>query len=170
MWPGTFAVLESTYDLRIFEGELLKWKQNLGADDVTHIMSGYPQIVRGGENIIEEYEMDPTASHGPDNWFIRRNPRTAIGCSEDGKTAYLICVEGRLPNTYRPDAEKSRGLRLKALAETAVKHGIWSLVNMDGGGSAFQWTVDHQTWGCYNQSETIAGQRRAHFSASVFAK
>jgi hypothetical protein len=167
MWPGTFAVLESTYDLRIFEGQFVKWKQNLGEDDVVHIMSGYPQIVRDGQNIVDEYEMDPTASHGPDAWFVRRNPRTAIGCSQDGMTAFMLCVEGRLPNSYRPD-DHSRGLRLQALAETAVKHGVYQMVNMDGGGSAFQWTLEHQTWGCYNQSETIAGQRRAHFSAAVF--
>lgn len=164
--PGTM-VLESTYDLGIAPGERVRWKQNLGGD-ADHIVSGWPQIVRDGENITDEYELDPKASMGPDGWFVRRNPRTAIGASEDGKTAYLMCVEGRLPNQYRSDAKKSRGLRLKALAETAVNHDIWSLVNMDGGGSAFQWTVDGAVWGCYNTSETIAGQRRAHFSAAVF--
>jgi hypothetical protein len=80
----------------------------------------------------------------------------------------MLCVEGRLPNSYRPEGPKSRGLRLKALAETAVKHGVWSMVNMDGGGSAFQWTPEHQVWGCYNSAATIEGQRRAHWAASVF--
>jgi hypothetical protein len=168
VWRGQ-TVLESTYDLGLVLGDWVTWKQNLGADDVTHVMSGWPQIVRDGENIVHEYEMDPTASHGPDNWFIRRNPRTAIGCSEDGMTAYMLFVEGRLPNSYRPDAPKSKGLRLKALAETAVKHGIYQLVVMDGGGSAFQFSeITGVIPGCYNASGTIEGQRPAHFSASVF--
>jgi hypothetical protein len=169
VWPGTI-VLESTLDLGILEQDTLRWKQNLGAEGVKHIMSGWPQLVRGGVSIIDEYEMDPTASHGPDNWFVRRNPRTAIGCSEDGRTAYMMCVEGRLPNGYRPDAQKSRGLRLKALAATAVKHGVYSLVNMDGGGSAFQWLKDGKktVWGCYNSDGDMDSQRRAHFSAAVF--
>lgn len=168
VWPA-HRVLESTYNLELDPGDVIKWKQNLGAPDVTHIMSGSHLIVRDGQNIVDEYEMNPTASMGPDAWFVRRNPRTAIGCSQDGKTAYMLCVEGRLPNSYRPD-DKSRGLRLKALAETAVKHGVWAMVNMDGGGSAFQWTLDHQVWGCYNSSGTIEGQRRAHFSAAVFGR
>jgi hypothetical protein len=167
VWDNTYVV-ESTYDLNLVIGEQVQWKQNLGADNVDHIMSGWPQIVRAGENIVDEYEMDPVASHGPDAWFVMRNPRTAIGCSEDGKTAFMLCVEGRLPNEYKPDAKKSRGLRLKALAETAVRHGVYDLVNMDGGGSAFQWSIEAEIFGCYNQSETIAGQRRAHYSASVF--
>jgi len=168
VWPRTM-VLEATYDLGLSTGDIVRWKQDLGGDGVRHIISGWPQVLRDGENILDEYEMDPVASHGPDAWMIRRNPRTAIGSSDDGKTAYLICVEGRLPNEYRKDAEKSRGLRLKALAETALKHDVANLVNMDGGGSAFQWTREGPvTWGCYNTSGTIEGQRRAHFSASVF--
>jgi hypothetical protein len=169
LWPNVSVVLESTYDLRIRMGDVLKWKQNLGADGVTHIMSGWPQIVRDGENIVHEYEMDPVASHGPDAWFIRRNPRTAIGCSESGQTLFMLFVEGRLPNSYRPDAPKSKGLRLKALAETAVKHGIYQLVVMDGGGSAFQFSeITGVIPGCYNASGTIEGQRPAHFSAAIF--
>jgi hypothetical protein len=167
MWDDT-VVIESTYDLGLQVLDAATLKKNLGADNVDHIMSGWPQIVRDGENIVGEYEMDPTESHGPDAWFVQRNPRTAIGCSEDGKTAYMLCVEGRLPNTYLPNAEKSRGLRLKGLAETAVKHGIYDMVNMDGGGSAFQWSTEAEIFGCYNTSETIQGQRRAHFSASVY--
>ena len=167
MWPDSI-VLESTYDLGLKVGDAATLKQNLGAEGVDHIMSGWPQIVRAGANIVDEYELDPTASHGPDAWFIQRNPRTAIGCSEDGKTAFMVCVEGRLPNTYRPTAAKSRGLRLKGFAETLVRHGVYDAVNMDGGGSAFQWSLEAEIFGCYNTSETIQGQRRAHFSASVY--
>ncbi len=168
VWPST-TVLESTYDLGLAEGDLVKWKQNLGTiEPARHIVSGWPQLVRDGQSIVHEYELDPTASSGPDNWFVRRNPRTALGCSADGRTMYMFCVEGRLPNTYRPNAEESRGLRLKALAQTAVKQGVWSLVNMDGGGSAFQWSLGHAVWGCYNNQGSMQGQRPAHFSAAVF--
>jgi hypothetical protein len=168
VWPK-YTVLESTYDLGLAVGDVIKWKQNLGAEGVRHVMSGYPQVVQDGENIVASYEFDPQGSNGPDNWFIRRNPRTAIGHDETGTTAYMVFVEGRLPNSYRPTATKERGVRLMALGEICENQGIWAATDMDGGGSAFQWTKDEgMNPGCYNASGTIAGQRPAHFSASVF--
>jgi hypothetical protein len=168
VWPRV-RVIESTYDLGIQQGELLRWKQNLGAEGVRHIVSGWPLLVKDGVNIVPSYEFEPRPSMGPDAWMIRRNPRTALGASEDGKTAYMVFVEGRLPNQYRPDAEKSRGLRLKTLGEICEKQGMWGAVDMDGGGSAFQWSQDEGLIpGCYNQSNTIAGQRPALFSIAAF--
>lgn len=167
VWPRV-RVLESTYDLGIVQGDVIRWKQQLGAE-ARHIVSGWPQLVRDGENILHEYDLDPEASHGPDAWFTARNPRTALGCDQAGTTAFMVFVEGRLPNQYRPTAEKSRGLRLKALAQVCVKAGMWEAVCMDGGGSAFQWSKDEGLIpGCYNDTGTIQGQRPAHFSISVF--
>lgn len=168
VWPGQ-TVLEATYDLGLVIDDDVKWKQNLGAEGVKHVISGIPQVVAEGKNIVGTYDLDPTASNGPDNWWVRRNPRTAIGCSEDGTTAYMLFVEGRLPNPYRPDAEESRGVRLMALGTICERQGMWGAVDMDGGGSAFQWSAPGgMDPGCYNAAGTIAGQRPAQFSAAVF--
>ncbi|BCJ86747.1 phosphodiester glycosidase family protein [Effusibacillus dendaii] len=56
------------------------------------------------------------------------DPRTAIGYSEDGKTMYLVTVDGR-----RAD---SRGLTMKEFADMLQSIGVANSLNLDGGGSA----------------------------------
>lgn len=174
-----WIVLEGRWPLRMPEGTLCTWVQRLGAPDVRHVISGWPEMVHDGENVVKYLNLDPEAPKGPDNWFVRRNPRSAIGCSEDGHTAYIVVAEGRLPNEYRPKAEPSAGLRLKMFGEFARRRGIPYIVNMDGGGSAFLWTQElgMVAPGCYNQTdprlsprspEWITGQRPALFAAAVF--
>ncbi|WP_286883206.1 phosphodiester glycosidase family protein [Aneurinibacillus sp. UBA3580] len=53
-------------------------------------------------------------------------PRTAFGVSQDGKTLYMVVVEG--PN-------KSRGVTLDELAQLMLKLGAYNAANLDGGGS-----------------------------------
>ena len=55
------------------------------------------------------------------------NPRTAVGVSKDGETFYLITVDGR--------QAKSIGLTQTELAELLVEKGIYTAMNLDGGGS-----------------------------------
>lgn len=55
------------------------------------------------------------------------NPRTAVGVSKDGETFYLITVDGR--------QTKSIGLTQTELAEFLVEKGIYTAMNLDGGGS-----------------------------------
>ncbi|WP_238357708.1 stalk domain-containing protein [Cohnella zeiphila] len=52
--------------------------------------------------------------------------RTAVGYSQDGKTAYLITVE---------ENGGLKGVPLSQLQDIMVKLGVWKGVNMDGGGS-----------------------------------
>lgn len=56
------------------------------------------------------------------------HPRTAVGFSRDGKTMYMLTVDGRQP-------EFSAGVSLDELATMMVDLGAWSAVNFDGGGS-----------------------------------
>lgn len=55
-----------------------------------------------------------------------RRARTAMGASQDGKTLYLVVVEGGNGN---------RGMTQEELADFMVSLGIWQAVNLDGGGS-----------------------------------
>lgn len=52
--------------------------------------------------------------------------RTAVGYSQDGKTAYLVTVE---------ETGGHQGVTLKTLQQMLVKLGVWKAVNLDGGGS-----------------------------------
>ncbi|MEV0081433.1 phosphodiester glycosidase family protein [Saccharopolyspora sp. NPDC050642] len=55
-------------------------------------------------------------------------PRTAAGASSDGRTAYLLTVDGR--------SAASTGLSVRELADLIRSFGAADAVNLDGGGSS----------------------------------
>ncbi|MEM1329761.1 MAG: phosphodiester glycosidase family protein [Planctomycetota bacterium] len=61
-----------------------------------------------------------------------REPRTAAGVSQDGRTLYLLVVDGRQPGY-------SVGVNLFQLAEVLIDAGAWDAINLDGGGSSSFW-------------------------------
>lgn len=161
---GWSSVLESRWGLGLHVGDQVTWTQHLGAPGVRHIVSGATGLLISGENIVNPLEMRPEASHGPDAWYVRRNPRTALGASADGKTAYLVAVEGRVPG--------SKGLRLHELATMLKEYGVSEAENMDGGGSTMMWVRGLGKNGlvadsCYGDG-TYAGTRPDHFATAVF--
>ncbi|MBA62658.1 MAG: hypothetical protein CMJ76_09870 [Planctomycetaceae bacterium] len=58
-----------------------------------------------------------------------RHPRTAIGTDKEGKTLWLVVVDGRQPGY-------SEGMNLHELSEVMKQLGCWRATNMDGGGSS----------------------------------
>jgi hypothetical protein len=127
---------------------------------VRHIVSGWPEILHQGENVVHELFAVP--SHGPDNWFVRKNPRTALGTGENGTTAFMFVCQGR--------TKESKGLRLKEVGALLQSKGVHNAVNLDGGGSAFMWTKQDGLVapGCYNEEGTLEGGRPGHWVTSVF--
>ena len=66
------------------------------------------------------------------------HPRTAVGLSEDGRTLWMVVVDGR-----REDW--SVGISTVDLADELIRLGAWSALNLDGGGSATMvFSVDGQ--------------------------
>ncbi len=59
----------------------------------------------------------------------KRQPRTAVGLTEDRKTLLLLVVDGR-------QSRRSAGATLDELAELLAAEGAYSAVNFDGGGSS----------------------------------
>ena len=57
-----------------------------------------------------------------------RQPRTAIGVRDDGRTLYLVAVDGRQPG-------HSLGATLGELADIMIELGCEAAMNVDGGGS-----------------------------------
>lgn len=93
-------------------------------------VGGGPRIVRDGKASIEfDAEgwtpVEAAKVRGP-------NPRTASGVSRDGKTAFLVVVEGR--------KSTSQGLDAADLAKLLINLGCWDAMNHDGGGSASLYT------------------------------
>ena len=58
--------------------------------------------------------------------------RTAYGCSEDGKTLYMIVIDKSTDPVYG----KSAGCPTSVMCEIAKHFGCWNMSNFDAGGSA----------------------------------
>lgn len=83
--------------------------------------------VVGGKNwLIEDGNIVQPACENNDS-FCLRHPRTAVGLSQDGKTLFMVAVEGR--------SSASKGATLPELAEIMKSFGVDRAMNLDGGGS-----------------------------------
>ena len=87
--------------------------------NVNHIISGGPYLVKNGEVFIDMTEQKLGAIGG-------RNPRTAIGYTQDGNLI-MVAVDGR--------EGSSVGMTLRELAGFLKSVGCVNAMNLDGGGS-----------------------------------
>jgi exopolysaccharide biosynthesis protein len=85
---------------------------------ITDGVSGRPLLVDRGR-LSDELAAFPHATE--------RQPRTAVGVSADGRTVFLLTVDGR--------RGASRGSTLLEVAELLLELGAWRAINVDGGGS-----------------------------------
>ena len=74
-------------------------------------------LVTNAKNTGDQARVDPD----------KRHPRTAIGASADGRTAYVVAIDGR--------SQASVGVTLPELADYMISIGTANAVNLDGGGS-----------------------------------
>lgn len=88
-------------------------------DDVNHIVSGGPYLVKNGEVFVDMTEQKLGAIGG-------RNPRTAIGYTENGNLI-MVAVDGR--------EGSSIGMTLNELGTFLKSVGCVNAMNLDGGGS-----------------------------------
>ena len=88
-------------------------------ENVKHIISGGPYLVKNGEVFVDMTEQKLGAIGG-------KNPRTAIGYTQDGNFI-MVAVDGR--------EGASVGLTLKELAWFMKSIGCINAMNLDGGGS-----------------------------------
>ena len=89
-----------------------------GSRGVTDAVSGRPLIVDRGRASDELATFPRTYS---------REPRSAVGVSQDGRTVYLITVDGRRATSH--------GGTLVEMAELLVELGAYRGINLDGGSS-----------------------------------
>ena len=82
---------------------------------------GTPQVAIGGNLVLLKDGVPTTQSHP-------KNPRTAVGFSEDGLTMWLVVVDGR--------SSSSVGMTYVELANYMKSLGADDAINLDGGGSS----------------------------------
>jgi len=78
-------------------------------------VSGFKELVRDGKSLSAD--LKPV------------HPRTAVGVDAEGKTLWLVVVDGR-------QAGYSEGMSLGELAALMKDLGCWNALNLDGGGSS----------------------------------
>lgn len=83
------------------------------------IVGGYPLLVDEGA-AASSVECSST--------FCNRNPRTAVGLSADGRTLFVVVVDGRKSTAV--------GMSLRELAALFIELGAARALNFDGGGSS----------------------------------
>ena len=88
-------------------------------DNVKHIISGGPYLVKNGEVFVDISEEKLSSIGG-------RNPRSAIGYTS-GNNLIIVAVDGR--------EGSSIGLTLTELAQFMKSLGCVNAINLDGGGS-----------------------------------
>ena len=110
-------------------GEKVEISYNLTPEwnDVNHIISGGPYLIKEGEIYI-----DSTAQKL--NGITGRNPRTAIGYTNDS-TMILVTVDGR--------KEGISGVTLSELANIMKSLGCYEAINLDGGSSTVMYVQGH---------------------------
>lgn len=114
--PRSFFYL--TKDKKAFTAEASEYAGIASSVDIEEAFSGSSQVLRGGNvPFIEENDLSDI------------HPRTAVGCSKDGKTVWFMVVDGRR-YTW------SNGMYLEELGEVFKALGADSAINLDGGGSS----------------------------------
>ena len=115
------------------------------------VVSGHPQLVKAGVKLAT----NPSSPACP-----TRNPRTAVGLSQDGKTVFMVVVDGR--------TTASVGMTCTELATLMLGLGAYQAINLDGGGSTTMYlkgtgVVNHPSDG----TERIVGNHLAVYAPKL---
>ena len=113
---GPMSALDS---LKINDKVCLEYKFSPEWEDVNHIISGGPYLVKDGQVFVDIKEQKLLSIGG-------RNPRTAVGFTKENRLI-IVTADGR--------EGSSIGLTLKELAYFMQKLGCINAMNLDGGGS-----------------------------------
>jgi len=98
---------------------VLDVKCNIDWKKIDMAVSGSSVLLKDG-NIPSEFSFASSDNN-------KRNPRTMVGTTKDGKTLYIVTVDGR--------QNASVGMTLKEAAQYMKELGAYNALNLDGGGS-----------------------------------
>ncbi len=102
-------------------------------DDVWQAIGAGPLILKDGEFHQDSLKPFPDGEEFTPDWkkehYLLRQPRSAVGVSEDGRKVVLITVDGRQPDF-------SLGIYQKQMADLMLEFGASDAMDLDSGGSA----------------------------------
>lgn len=113
------------------DGDVISLHLNATSDNkrIKQMTGGYPQLLNAGQNVA--VESSKVGHNGIENtaYTQERNPRTAIGISQDKSMLYMVVVDGR--------RDGSVGMNVVELADFMKNNmGAYDAMNLDGGGSS----------------------------------
>lgn len=117
--PPTLA-----YSANFAPGEQIRARYQVGRTGSSAIdlaLQAGPMLVRNGAPDVS------TQGDFPADIRRGRAPRSALGLSQDGRTLFLMAVDGR--------SKSAAGATLNELAHYLVEAGAWTAMNLDGGSS-----------------------------------
>lgn len=92
----------------------------LETEDVWTVVPGFHMLLEAGRIVVREEEHNSA--------FGGWNPRTAVGTDREGRTLWIVVVDGRQPGV-------SHGVTVVELACLFESLGAHDALNLDGGGS-----------------------------------
>lgn len=114
------------------------------------LVSGFPELVIEGD--VYQCSSATDSSCFPDRSDMRdRNPRTAMGITQDKGTFMLVVVDGR--------TSSSSGMYGAELADLMGQLGAYEAFNLDGGGSSQLWVEGQNYINDYDGNNSGTGLR-----------
>lgn len=115
------ARLDNAYNIKC----MFNIGDEVNLDIKTNIFEdGIETAISGGAKLVDNGNILTTHSHNISGY----QPRTAIGTSADGKTLYMVAVDGR---------GISKGVTQVELGYLMAEIGCYNAINFDGGGSTY---------------------------------
>ncbi|MFA9560402.1 phosphodiester glycosidase family protein [Evansella sp. AB-rgal1] len=115
------AMVETLGDIQVGSELSVSLELDNHWKEANFVLGSGPYLVKNGETHITMNLSSPLAS--------TRQPRTAVGISEDGSKVLLITVDGR-------QRGYSDGMTMVELADFFLTCGMEQAINLDGGGSS----------------------------------
>ena len=120
--------------------------------------AGLQMAVSGGGMLVVDGVIPETFTHE----VAGRHPRTAVGISQDGKTIYMVVVDGRQSHSI--------GMTMTEMAEFMLEIGAYNAIMMDGGGSSTIASREPGTENVVVQNKPSDGvQRRIPNAIGIFS-
>lgn len=137
--------------LKITPHDTIKIFLNLkySVSKLKEMIGGYPIIVNDGIAV---------SMNSNDAFVFTRHPRTALGINRDSTKIFFVTVDGR--------QSSSLGMNLYELADFMVQIGIYSGLNLDGGGSTTM-VIKNEI---VNSPSDITGERPVSNAISVICQ
>ncbi len=150
-WPGTADTTTSgslVFDKDATRVELIKPATAFTFDKtwMWGVVSGHPLIL--GEGVVPK---------DAGSLCTARHPRTSVGMSKDGKTLYLVVVDGR--------STAAAGMLCSELGKVHAGLGAHNALNLDGGGSSAMYVAGKGIVNAPSDgSERVVGNHLALFA------